>query len=124
MKVTDIQIGGNHYKNMATQPIELITILECSFIQGCIIKYISRYKAKNGAQDIKKCIHYAELAIQLGDKRSYRGSDYLKEVNLFIAKNKFTILQRGIILNSLSNKYNVVITLCKELLQIEYSEEL
>ena len=69
MKATDVQIGGSHYKDMAMQPIELITALRCSFIQGCIIKYISRYKAKNGAQDIKKCIHYAQLAIQLGDKR-------------------------------------------------------
>ena len=69
MKATDVQIGGNHYKDMVMQPIELITALRCSFIQGCIIKYISRYRAKNGVQDIKKCIHYAQLAIQLGDKR-------------------------------------------------------
>lgn len=47
MKATDVQIGGSHYKDMAMQPIELITALRCSFIQGCIIKYISRYKAKN-----------------------------------------------------------------------------
>lgn len=68
-KALDNQIGGSHYKDMPFQPIELIIALRCSFIQGCIIKYISRYKAKNGAQDIKKCIHYAQLAIQLGDKR-------------------------------------------------------
>lgn len=119
MKAINEQIGGSHYKDMAMQPIELITYLRCSFIQGCIIKYICRYKAKNGAQDIKKCIHYAQLAIQLGDRKLHK-SDYLKEVNMFIAKNKLTILQRGIILNSLNNKYNIVIALCKELLQIEY----
>ena len=123
MKATDVQIGGSHYKDMVMQPIELITALRCSFIQGCIIKYISRYRAKNGAQDIKKCIHYAQLAIQLGDRKLYKNSNYLKEVNMFIAKNKLTILQRGIILNSLNNKYNTVIALCKELLQIEYPEE-
>lgn len=123
MKATDVQIGGSHYKDMAMQPIELIAALRCSFIQGCIIKYISRYRAKNGAQDIKKCIHYAQLAIQLGDRKLHKDSDYIKEANMFIAKNKLTILQRGIILNSLNNKYNIVITLCKELLQIEYPEE-
>ena len=123
MKATDIQIGGNHYKDMIMQPIELINTLGCSFIQGCIIKYISRYKAKNGAQDIGKCIHYAEMAIQLKDRKYYRSDTYIKETNLFVAKNKLTILQRGIIINALSNKYNVVITLCKELLQIEYPEK-
>ena len=70
MKAIESQVGGNHYKDMAFQPIELIAALRCSFIQGCIIKYISRYKNKNGAQDIKKCIHYAQLAIELGDKLS------------------------------------------------------
>lgn len=86
MKATDIQIGGNHYKDMIMQPIELINTLECSFIQGCIIKYISRYKAKNGAQDIEKCIHYAEMAIQLKDRKYYRSDTYIKETNLFVAK--------------------------------------
>ena len=123
MKATDTQIGGSHYKDMTMQPIELITTLRCSFIQGCIIKYISRYKAKNGAQDIRKCIHYAQLAIQLGDRKPHKHDDYLKEVNMFIAKNRLTILQRGIIINSLNNKYNMVIALCKELLQIEYPEK-
>ena len=69
MKAIENQIGGDHYKGMAFQPIELITAIRCSFIQGCIIKYISRYKYKNGAQDIKKCIHYAQLAIELDDKK-------------------------------------------------------
>lgn len=54
MKATDIQIGGSHYKDMAMQPIELITALRCSFIQGCIIKYISRYKAKKWSAGYKK----------------------------------------------------------------------
>lgn len=123
MKAIESQVGGSHYKDMAFQPIELIAALRCSFIQGCIIKYISRYKNKNGAQDIKKCIHYAQLAIELGDRKLHKNSDYLKEVNMFIAQNKLTILQRCIILNSLNNKYNTVIALCKELLQIEYPEE-
>lgn len=122
MKATDVQIGGSHYKDMAMQPIELITALRCSFIQGCIIKYISRYKAKNGAQDIKKCIHYAQLAIQLGDKRR---CDYksLSLINKFIIKNKLIALQRKIISQAMCDNYERVIQFCKELLQIEYPEE-
>ena len=46
----DIQVGGNHYKDLQMQPIVLITKANCDFIQGCIIKYISRYKNKNGKQ--------------------------------------------------------------------------
>ena len=115
MKATDLQIGGSHYKDMAMQPIELITALRCSFIQGCIIKYISRYKAKNGAQDIKKCIHYA--------KRRCNDKALFLSINKFIIKNKLTILQRRIITQTAYNNYEQVIQFCKELLQIEYPEE-
>lgn len=123
MKATDVQIGGSYYKDMAMQPIELITALRCSFIQGCIIKYISRHRAKNGAQDIKKCIHYAQLAIQLGDKRRCNDKTLSLSINKFIFNNKLTILQRRIITQTAYNNYEQVIQFCKELLQIEYPEE-
>ena len=122
MKAIENQIGGSHYKDMAFQPIKLITALRCSFIQGCIIKYISRYKNKNGAQDIKKCIHYAQLAIELGDKRKCNDKVLLVSINMYIIKNKLTILQRRIITQTVYNNYTQVIQYCKELLQLEYPE--
>lgn len=122
MKATDVQIGGSHYKDMAMQPIELIVTLRCSFIQGCIIKYISRYKNKNGAQDIRKCIHYAQLAIELGDKRRCNDKALSMNINRYILKNKLTILQRRIITQAVYNNYTQVIQYCKELLQLEYPE--
>lgn len=123
MKAIDTQIGGSHYKDMAMQPIELITALRCSFIQGCIIKYISRYKAKNGAQDIKKCIHYAQLAIQLGDKRRCNDKVLSMSINKFIIKNNLTILQRRIITQTAYNNYEQVIQYCNKLLQKEYPND-
>ena len=123
MKATDVQIGGSHYKDMTMQPIELIAALRCSFIQGCIIKYISRYKNKNGAQDIKKCVHYAQLAIELGDKRRCNDKVLSMSINMYTIKNKLTILQRKIITQAVYNNYEQVIQFCKELLQIEYPEE-
>lgn len=59
------QEGGNHYSRMKIQPIEYITANELSFIQGNIIKYATRYPFKNGAEDLRKIIHYAELALSL-----------------------------------------------------------
>lgn len=122
-KALDNQIGGSHYKDMPFQPIELIAALRCSFIQGCIIKYISRYKNKNGAQDIKKCIHYAQLAIELGDKRRCNDKVLSMSINKYIVKNKLTILQRKVITQAVYNNYIQVIQYCKELLQLEYPEE-
>lgn len=122
MKAIESQVGGSHYKDMAFQPIELIAALRCSFIQGCIIKYISRYKNKNGAQDIRKCIHYAQLAIELDDKRRCNDKALSMNINRYILKNKLTILQRKIITQAVYNNYIQVIQYCKELLRLEYPE--
>lgn len=63
-KVTEKQIGGNHYQKMAIQPTEFIHKNNLSFLQGNVIKYISRYKQKNGLQDLQKAKHYIDLIMQ------------------------------------------------------------
>lgn len=64
MKATEVQEGGNHYKGYAIQPIDFIHKNELNFIQGNVIKYLLRYKEKNGLQDLKKAKHYIDLLIE------------------------------------------------------------
>tara|TARA_R100001132_G_C3230473_1_gene65319 strand:- start:324 stop:692 length:369 start_codon:yes stop_codon:yes gene_type:complete len=64
-KASDKQVGGNHYKDVAISSIDYIVKNKLNFCEGNIIKYISRHKRKNGAEDIKKAIHYAELILEL-----------------------------------------------------------
>ena len=59
------QVGGNHYIDFEIMPIEYISKNKLDFLEGNIIKYISRHKKKNGAEDIRKVIHYAELILEL-----------------------------------------------------------
>lgn len=61
----DSQVGGTHYKDLKIQPIEYIYANGLDFLQGNIIKYATRHKNKNGAEDVKKIIHYAELILKL-----------------------------------------------------------
>ena len=65
MSALDIQAGGHHYKDCAIQPIEFIHANGLDFFQGNIVKYATRHKAKNGAEDLRKVIHYAQLALEL-----------------------------------------------------------
>ena len=58
------QVGGSHYKDMKIQPIDFIVGNNLGYIEGNIIKYISRYKAKNGIQDLEKAKHYLEILIE------------------------------------------------------------
>ena len=55
------QIGGSHYKLFHIQPYEFISKNDLSFFQGNVIKYVCRYKNKNGIEDLEKIIHYCEL---------------------------------------------------------------
>jgi len=58
------QEGGDHYSKHKIQPYTFITSNNLSFFQGNVIKYVVRYKDKNGIEDLKKIIHYCELEIQ------------------------------------------------------------
>lgn len=120
MKATEIQVGGNHYKKLKMQPIELIVMLRCSFIQGCIIKYVSRYRNKNGEEDIKKCIHYARLALELNDKRKCNDKVLSMAINQYVIKNNLSVLQRKIITQAVYNNYENVINYCQDLLKEQY----
>ena len=61
----DKQEGGQHYKDKAIQPIVYIHANNMNFCAGNVVKYITRYKEKNGAEDIRKVIHYCELLLEL-----------------------------------------------------------
>jgi len=59
------QEGGDHYKTMAIQPIEYSFANKLDPCQHTIIKYISRFRNKNGREDLEKAKHCIDLLIQL-----------------------------------------------------------
>ncbi len=71
------QEGGGHYKNRGIQPLEYTMQNNLSFCEGNVVKYISRYKSKNGVEDLAKVIHYALLAAY--EEYGEQGSTELKE---------------------------------------------
>ena len=60
-----VQHGGAHYKNMAIQPAEYCSVNDIGFLPGSGIKYLSRYRDKNGLEDIKKAKHFCEMIARL-----------------------------------------------------------
>ena len=54
-----------HYDNVgfAIQPIEYITKNELDFLEGNVIKYVSRYPHKGGVNDLLKAKTYIEFLI-------------------------------------------------------------
>lgn len=64
VNATDMQIGGDHYRRFAIQPIEFITKNKLGFCEGNVVKYICRHPFKNGKEDLLKARHYIDLLIE------------------------------------------------------------
>ena len=65
VSATSSQVGGAHYRDMPIQPVEFIHKNGIPFIEGAVIKYCCRHRSKNGAEDIRKAIHFLQLLLQL-----------------------------------------------------------
>ena len=64
-----VQEGGDHYKTMKIQPVEYIHANNIPFIEGCVIKYCSRWRDKGGLEDIRKARHFLDLLIEMEEKK-------------------------------------------------------
>ena len=64
MSYLNKQEGGSHYMQ-EIQPIEYIYKNKLGYIEGNVIKYITRHRDKNGAEDIRKVIHYCEMLLEM-----------------------------------------------------------
>ena len=69
MSALDQQVAGNHYKDLAIQPVEFIYKNNIGYLEGTVIKYICRHRAKNGLADLEKAKHYIELLIEMEYKK-------------------------------------------------------
>lgn len=63
-KANEVQVGGSHYKTKAIQPWDFIASNKLPFLEGNVIKYVARWKDKNGLQDLEKAQHYLQKLIE------------------------------------------------------------
>jgi hypothetical protein len=68
MSANSHQIGGNHYAKHSIQPWDYITQNGLGYLEGNIVKYISRWRDKGGIDDLRKVIHYTEKLIEIATK--------------------------------------------------------
>lgn len=68
MSALEKQINGDHYKSLTIQPVEYIYANNIPFLEGNVIKYVTRWRNKNGIADLEKAKHYIELLIELESK--------------------------------------------------------
>ena len=59
------QIGGTHYSRLGIEPIQFIETNGLGYHEGNVIKYVSRWRNKNGVEDLKKAKWYIERLLEL-----------------------------------------------------------
>lgn len=67
-KPMDVQIGGDHYKKTKIQPVEYIHANGLNFLEGCIVKRITRWRDKPSSsrfEDLLKIKHEVDLLIDM-----------------------------------------------------------
>lgn len=90
MKVNDKQVAGAHYQKGSIQHWDLMDEIDVGYLEGCATKYLTRWRDKNGLQDLLKAQHYIEKRIEQftwGKGRS-KGSAWSPNFNRFIYENE------------------------------------
>ena len=64
MTANESQIAGEHYQKGEIQPWDFILSQKMGFLEGNVIKYVTRYRHKNGIEDLKKARHYLDKLIE------------------------------------------------------------
>ncbi|MFZ9326833.1 MAG: DUF3310 domain-containing protein [Polynucleobacter sp.] len=69
-KANDIQIGGDHYKNMGVEPWDVVDTWpidqQIGYYRGGALKYVMRMGTKDEElQEIKKGKHYIDKLIEV-----------------------------------------------------------
>ena len=65
----DAQIDGSHYKDRTIQPWDYIVQNQIPYLEGNIIKYVSRWRSKGGMTDLLKAQHYLTKLIETEHER-------------------------------------------------------
>lgn len=69
MSANDIQVAGSHYKSKGIQPWDYIIANQIGYMEGNVIKYVSRWRDKGGLDDLLKARHYLDKLIEVEGKK-------------------------------------------------------
>ena len=64
MSANDIQVDGSHYTTMKMQPWDFVVDNGLGYLEGSVVKYISRWRRKNGKVDLQKALHFCDKLIE------------------------------------------------------------
>jgi hypothetical protein len=64
MNANDTQVSGNHYKS-AIQHWDFVVERKLDYFRAQVTKYVTRWRKKNGLQDLLKAQHFLQKCMEL-----------------------------------------------------------
>lgn len=61
--------GGTHYKAHKFETWDVIIDWGLGYLDGNAVKYLSRWRLKNGVEDLKKARHYIDKLIEIEEAK-------------------------------------------------------
>ena len=104
MEANKRQVGGEHYMvhPNGISHWDYCVQAQVPYLEGCASKYVSRWRKKNGLQDLEKAVHYIEKRIESVHKKEWSFSSVRRKdglFNRFINDNKIPLRERNVIDN-------------------------
>ena len=69
IRTSDNVFRPQHYKKWAMEPFTYIMLNGLPFAEGCIVKYVMRWRDKNGIEDLRKAQRIIEMIIEMEEHR-------------------------------------------------------
>jgi hypothetical protein len=98
----DRQVGGSHYQQQPYQHWDFVLKTNLPYMEAQIVKYLSRWRTKNGVEDLRKAQHFLEKLIEhfqsCNNQEQFAG-EYVshKETIRYIITNNFSQREAEII---------------------------
>jgi hypothetical protein len=114
MSANDKQIGGAHYQKAEYQHWDWVCDIELHYLLACATKYVTRWRDKNGVQDLDKAIHYLEKARERG-VRPPRQESRLRQFTFRFVKSMNGSTESAIIWSTIRGDYSAAASLINRL---------
>lgn len=79
MNANKTQIGGSHYQSEYQHWDFVRLCLGNRYLEGCVTKYVARWRKKNGLQDLMKALHYLDKIIELFGAEEYESGVHVAD---------------------------------------------
>lgn len=114
----EVQVGGTHYKQAKFQPWDW-QLYGVGGWEQAVVKYVVRYKAKNGRQDLEKALHYIDKLIYHVQREEITNTANFPIYKLedFVKDNKCCPVQTEAVANVLMWRNTKDLNRCKSRVQ-------